>query len=49
MKPTRRIARSWRMRTLTRRNLTALDLFQFDDGPLGGPNRHLEVGAADSA
>jgi hypothetical protein len=34
------------MRSLTRRNLTALDLFQFDDGPLGGTYRHPEVGEA---
>jgi hypothetical protein len=34
------------MQSLTRRNLTALDLFRFDDGPLGGPHRRGEAGEA---
>ena len=37
MEPTRRCIAAIvaGMRSLTRRNLTALDLFQFDDGPIG--------------
>jgi hypothetical protein len=51
MEPTRRCIAAIvaGMRTLTRRNLTALDLFQFDDGPLAGTYRRPGDGEAVSS